>query len=448
MPDHADLSPVASTLRWINASPSPFHAVAIMAHILHRHGFVELSEMDSWRLEPGGRYFVIRGAASIIAFVTPLDHRHPPAVRMVGAHTDSPGLKLKPNPLKKKGNHWVADVEVYGGPLLSTWMDRDLSLAGMVGYIGPDGQSRQLLVDWREAVALVPNLAIHLNRTANDDYKIQRHEELSPIFMPLDAEQEEAQGRDLFLAELTKALVRNHPQMTLEGFTALDWDLFFYDTQPVARIGPEGSWVSGARLDNLISCFSGLRALLAILDEENRPEQALPMLACFHHEEVGSHSTTGAAGNFTEAVMGRLLPEPESMARSMARSRMLSVDNAHAVHPNFISKHDGNNAPEINKGVVIKSNANQRYTTHVISSSHLKALCRRLDLPVQDFTMRSDMPCGSTIGPMLSARLGLQSIDIGVPTWAMHSIRESAGALDIIGLDRLLAGFFSEPMEA
>ncbi|HIJ85626.1 MAG: M18 family aminopeptidase [Magnetococcales bacterium] len=432
---------------FLKASPSPWHAVDQMEKMLSSRGFFPLTEKSSWSLQPGGRYFVQRQPGCLIAFIMP---QHPqnhgyenlPRVRLVCAHTDSPGLKLKPNPCKIKSGYPVLDVEVYGSPLLSTWFDRDLGLAGQVTLIHADAGLRSRLLDFNEPVALLPSLAIHLNREANEGIKIRRHEDLSPVLLHnfIGKDQEPLA---LFLDWIVKRLQFQYPGEDFYGWDPVSWDLMLYDCAPAKIMGGDDGWVTGGRLDNLLSCFAAVTALTLATPSRETQEPLLPVLACFNHEESGSLSQVGAQGNFLPAVLKRLFHEPQQFERVMSCSTMVSVDSAHGIHPNFTDKYDSNNAPELNAGVVFKHNANQRYAHSVVAEGMLKGLCRSLAIPWQDFAMRADMPCGSTIGPTLSASLGLHAMDLGVASWAMHSIRETAGLTDVRHLQALLTGFFS-----
>ncbi|MBF0622520.1 MAG: M18 family aminopeptidase [Magnetococcales bacterium] len=422
----------------LQAAPTPFHAVAVMSEALSQSGFKRLEETDNWQLIPGQGYYVIRDFGSLIAFVAPPPGK-PLPVRMAGTHTDSPVLKLKPNALKKKQKLWTADVQLYGGILLSTWFDRDLSLAGLVTGLDKGGDTHHQLVDLKEPLAVLPNLAIHLNRGVNEGVKINTHEQMNPVLFPV-LEGEEANSDNPLTQRLLSQLAEDNPNQPV--ITAiLDWELCFYDLQPPALIGLDRQWLTSARLDNLLSCFVGLEALLNTSNDEINTD-FIPMLACFNHEEVGSTSATGAASNFAESVLHRIFPDPTTMARAIAASWMISIDNAHACHPNYPATQDEQHCPDINGGPVIKTNANQRYATTTLSSGFFKGLCHQAGVPVQNFTVRADMPCGSTIGPMLSSRLGMKTVDIGVPTWAMHSIREVAGVNDLDHLYKVLIRFF------
>ncbi len=432
-----------SLLSFLQRSPTPFHATRELAKQLLRAGFEGMDEAQCWALQPGGRYFVTRNDSSIIAFVLPVAVDLAEAgVRMVGAHTDSPCLKVKPTPERVKEGYFQLGVEVYGGALLNPWFDRDLSLAGRVSYLDADGQLRHALVDFEEPIAVVPSLAIHLDRSANEERSINPQLHL-PLLLALAEKDNNPALRPLLMERLR--------QQGDEVQEVLDFELYCYDTQPPALVGLQRQFIASARLDNLLSCFVGLQSLLqasAVVDgqdDQAQGDRGLDqgmLLICSDHEEVGSLSSAGANGPFLEQVLERMVPASEDRQRMLARSVMISADNAHGIHPNFSDKHDANHGPLLNAGPVIKVNANQRYATSSATSALFRQLARLENVPVQAFTVRSDMACGSTIGPMTAAKLGVQTLDIGVPTFAMHSIRELAGSEDAFSLFKVLRRFF------
>lgn len=415
--------------QFLAASPTPFHAVAEMSKRLEKAGFTQLLETDQWNLEKGGRYFTLRNGSSIVAWVMPQNRELVESgIRMVGAHTDSPCLKVKPQPeLHKHGYHQLG-VEVYGGVLLNPWFDRDLSMAGRVSYLSKDGDRLNALVDFKKPVAVIPSLAIHLDREANSSRKIN-----AQTFLPVILGQgEEKSDFKQLLAEQMRA-EGNHSVEKV-----LDYEISLYDTQPPSLIGLSEEFLVSARLDNLLSCYMGLAALL----EADTAEGAL--LVCNDHEEVGSMSAAGAQGPMLSQVIERMVPEAEARIRMINRSMMISADNAHGIHPNFADKHDANHGPLLNAGPVIKLNANQRYATNSETSALFRDLAMTEEVEVQAFVVRSDMGCGSTIGPITASELGVKTLDIGVPQFAMHSIREMAGAQDIQSLTRVLVKYFRE----
>jgi aspartyl aminopeptidase len=416
--------------QFLGQSTTPFHAVRQMIGILDGSGYESLDEGSGWNLRPGGKYYLQRNNSSLVAFAVGRDMAPAEGLRMVGAHTDSPCLMVKPSPEKTRQGYFQLGVEVYGGALLNPWFDRDLSLAGRVSFETSDGQLKSALIDFREAIAIIPSLAIHLDRAANKDRSINLQTDIVPILCQVKAG-EKRDFRDL----LKDRLLEEHPQCNVGR--VLDYELSFYDTQAAAVIGLEGDFIASARLDNLLSCFAGLQALLG------SDGAASTLLVCTDHEEVGSLSAAGAAGPLLSSVLKRLVDGEAQYVGLTDRSMMISVDNAHGIHPNYADKHDDNHGPILNQGPVIKVNANQRYATNSETAGLLRLLAAREDVPVQSFVVRSDMGCGSTIGPITAGEIGVRTIDIGVPTFAMHSIRELAGSEDAWNLHRVLRRFYN-----
>lgn len=416
-------------LAFLKASPTPYHAVAAVAERLARDGFMRLDEADAWRLEPGGRYFVTRNDSAVVAFSLGGGSPAHTGLRMVGAHTDSPCLKVKPRPLLAGDSYCRLGVEVYGGALLAPWFDRDLSLAGRVSYLGADTRLHTSLVDFREPVAVIPSLAIHLDREVNKQHDINPQKELPPLLLQ-NEKPETVDFRKLLLARL----LQQKPDCGARE--VLDFEISLYDTQPPAVVGLARDFIAGARLDNLLSCYTGLTALTAAGGQQPA------LLILNDHEEVGSASAAGAQGPFLKSVLKRVCPSGEDYSRMLSRSLLISVDNAHGLHPNYRDKHDDNHGPLLNRGPVIKANANQRYASNSETAAVFRLLARRLRVPVQDFVMRSDMACGSTIGPLTATEIGVRTLDVGVPTFAMHSIRELAGSRDGFYLFKVLQAFF------
>lgn len=415
-------------LDFISSSPTPFHAVASIIERLSHQGYEQLQETENWSLRPNQGYWVTRNGSSIIAFHTGESLTLDKGIRMVGAHTDSPCLKIKPDPeLKGHGCQRLA-AEVYGGVLLAPWFDRDLSLAGRVTYKTPDGEILSTLIDFEDPIAQVPSLAIHLDRKANDDRKIQRQKDLNLVLATND---EKLSFKNLLEERLAK--------MNVESTEVLDHEIYTYDTQPPAITGLNKDFIVSARLDNLLSCFVGLEALLA--SDNSQPK----LLVCNDHEEVGSQSASGAQGPFLRDVIERLCEDNDHKKRVLAASLMISADNAHGIHPNFPEKHDASHGPKLNAGPVIKVNANQRYATNSETSALFKHFAQEASVPVQTFVARNDMGCGSTIGPITSAEVGVATIDVGCPQWGMHSIRETAGAKDAKALKEVLRCFYQYP---
>lgn len=410
-------------------SPTPFHAVEQIIYKLECAGYQRLFEADSWKLETSQGYYVTRNDSSIIAFKLGED---PVAkgINMLGAHTDSPCLKVKPQPDILFNGYYQLGVEVYGGALLNPWFDRDLSLAGRVNYLDEDGDLCSTLVNFETPIAVIPSLAIHLDREANKNRSINAQTDIPPVLLklPNSESDDKPSFHDILLQKI---------QDETDATEVLDYELSFYDVQEPAYIGLHQDFIASARLDNLLSCYTGLMALT----ETDNPGSKL--LVCTDHEEVGSVSTSGAQGTFLQSVLERIAGSHENMGRMMDQSMMISADNAHALHPNFADRYDENHGPEINKGPVIKVNANQRYATNGHTSAIFRKLCKQADVPVQSFVVRSDMGCGSTIGPITASNLGVKTLDVGVPTFAMHSIRELAGRWDAYYLFRVLKEFYA-----
>ncbi|MFT6791782.1 MAG: aspartyl aminopeptidase [Cellvibrionaceae bacterium] len=419
-------------LDFLKRSTSPFHAVAAMVERLTEQGFEQLREGDSWQLQAEKSYLVTRNDSSIIAFRYQPKQMQSQGIAMVGAHTDSPCLKVKPKPELQSRGYFQLGVEVYGGALLNPWFDRDLSLAGRVVYRDHTGKLISMLMDFERPIATIPSLAIHLNREANSSNIINNQQHLPPILWQI------SDGRDTDFRSVLKQQFIDQNMRQIDKI--LDYELLFYDTQAPGLIGLHNEFIASARLDNLLSCFIGLEALLTA------PADSPALLICNDHEEVGSTSACGAQGPMLQQCLQRILPDQEQRLRTIDRSLMISADNAHGIHPNYADKHDSQHGPLLNFGPVIKVNANQRYATNSESSSWFKHLCETCGVPLQEFVTRSDLGCGSTIGPITASALGVKTLDIGVPTFAMHSIRELAGRKDATMLWQALTHFYATPV--
>ncbi|OIP54250.1 MAG: M18 family aminopeptidase [Helicobacteraceae bacterium CG2_30_36_10] len=414
-------------LGFLDASPTPFHATQNMVGMLLNAGFIKLDESDTWELKEGQKYFVTRNDSSVIAFT----FAHARAYTIIGAHTDSPNLKLKPNPVIKEHGVVKFGVEPYGGILLAPWFDRDLSLAGRVSFLDENNTIKDALIDVKKAIATIPSLAIHLDREANNTRSINAHTDINPICTcQVDlTEESEAFDFDAFLKEQLVACAN------INAKELYAHELSFYDTQKASFLGLKDDFIASARIDNLLSCYVGLLSICSVSEDT-------PMLfIASDHEEVGSGSTSGAAGSFLQNTLKRMFGDYEEFVKVMQSSVLISADNAHAVHPNFSTKHDANHAPKMNEGVVIKVNASQRYASNSRTVSRFMNVASSLGEKTQNFVMRSDMACGSTIGPITAAKLGIDTIDIGVPTLGMHSVRELCGSDDAYSLYKILLGF-------
>jgi len=425
---------VEHLLKFIDASPSPWHAVASVETQLLSFQFVKLDEADKWQLKPGGRYYVVRDDSSVIAFVLGEKTLLETGFKIIGAHTDSPGLRIKPKPATGMDALLRLGVEVYGGPILATFTDRDLSLAGRVVYKNEQGHIVSKLISFDQPLLRLPNLAIHMNRAVNEEgLKLHKQFELPLILTQLSEQQ---LPQDYFLALLQQ-------QIGVEATRLLSWELNVYDTQKGALWGAEQEFYADSQLDNLASCHAALQALI---DDSVLSAEATVVCGLFDHEEIGSESNKGADGSFLPDVLQRIAwaqqIQGEDLVRTFARSFLISADMAHAYQPNFPNAYDPEHKVRVNEGPVIKINVNQRYSSESVSAAQFAGWCEQAGVPYQTYSHRCDLACGSTIGPMVSARLGIRSVDVGSPLWAMHSIRESAGVYDHAYLISVLKTFF------
>jgi aspartyl aminopeptidase len=399
---------------FLDASPSPSHAVAELARRLSAAGFTELAEVDRWELSPGAAHFVVRRGGSLIAFRV---GSAPPAstgMRLVGAHTDSPTFKVRPRSDVRQAGYRLVGVEPYGGALWHTWLDRELTVAGRLALRG----GTTALVRLPGAPLRMPSLAIHLDRGVRDGLKLDPQRELVPVW-----------SRDLGTAPVLAAALADAAGVGAED--VVGHDLVLADTQPAARAGADGTWIAAPRLDDLACCHSGLTALLGAPATERTQ-----ILVCNDHEEVGSSSMQGARGSFLEDVVRRLVAatdpgDPQAVHRAVARSVLVSADMGHAVHPTRYDRHEPAHTPQLGGGPVLKLNAGQAYATDALGGGWFTERCADAGVPVQHFVTRADLPSGSTIGPLTATRLGIATVDVGAPMLAMHSCRELASALDV-----------------
>jgi len=409
-----DRSHTDNLLAYIAAAPTPYHAVAEAAALLDKGGFRRLSETAAWDGQSGGQY-VIRGGA-LVAWYLPEGAEPSRPFRIMGSHTDSPNLRVKPRPDAGVLGWRQIAVEVYGGTLYNTWLDRDLGLAGRLAL--RDGS--ELLVNVDRPLLRVPQLAIHLDRGVNEGLKLNPQVHLTPVWGLGDPGE----------GELIEFLAAEYG---LRPGEVLGWDLMVHDVAPPAYLGRDTELITASRLDNLLSVHASIVALLAAV-EAGIGEGPIPLLAAMDHEENGSVSTTGAAGPFLETVLERLVDSRgggiDARARAYAGSVMASADLGHAVHPNYPERHDAGHRPQANGGPVLKVNVNQRYATDGATRAVWARSCEAAGIPWQTFVSRNDQPCGSTIGPLASSRIGIAAFDIGVPALSMHSVRELCGADD------------------
>lgn len=460
-------------MSFVNASPSPYHAVKVSKALLSAAGFVEISERSDWSkvVEAGKKYFLTRNGSSIVAFGIGSKWQPGNPISIVGAHTDSPVLRVKPNSKRSSAGYIQVGVETYGGGLWHTWFDRDLSLAGRVLVKDPkSGAIRPKLIHIKKPILRIPTLAIHLNRGSADKFEFNKETELFPILGLVEKElnkgtekpdsKSEEENKDEEFYPLGK--VEDRHEKTIIDLIAEeagvsageieDFELVLYDTQPSVLGGINDEFVFSPRHDNLNSSFTSLTALIESVKEPSslENEEGIRMTTLFDHEEIGSNSAQGADSNLLLAVLTRLASLSTNGATSDAsspyitfsKSFLISADMAHAIHPNYKSKHESNHEPQMNKGPVIKVNANQRYATNSPGIVLVKQAATVAKVPLQLFVTRNDSPCGSTIGPILASKLGILTLDIGSPQLSMHSIRETAGTYDIGYSVDLFKAFF------
>jgi aspartyl aminopeptidase len=418
-------------LAFIDAAPSPFHACAEAARRLEAAGFRPLAETDAWPSAPGA--FFVRRGGSLVAWATGAHHGAAAGFRLIGAHTDSPNLRVKPHADTGRAGYRQVAVEVYGGALLNSWLDRDLGLSGRVVVRGDHGpEERLLLVD--RPLLRVPQLAIHLDRdVSTKGLVLNAQQHLSPIWGLGDPT---PGGVAAFVAD----------QVDVPPGALLGWDLMAHDLAPSCLAGVDEELVSAPRLDNLCSSWAGVEALIAATAGGAELSQ-IPFLVLFDHEEVGSTSHRGADSTLVPALTERIVlglgGGREELLRALAASVCCSADNAHATHPNYVDRHEPGHQIQLNGGPVLKVNANARYATDAASAASFVQACEQAGVPHQRYAHRSDLPCGSTIGPITAARLGIPTFDVGAPQLAMHSARELGGADDPAHYTAAMAAFLA-----
>jgi len=431
-----DMTQAQDLLSFIDASPSPFHAVAEAARRLEAAGFRRLHEADPWQVAPGDRVYIVRDGGTLAAFeigtAAPEEH----GFRLIGAHTDSPGLRIKPQPEVTREGFRQLGVEVYGGALYSTWLDRDLSIAGRVCVRAGQGELAMHLVRFAGAPLRIPNLAIHLNRNVNDALTLNAQQHLVPVWGLTD--KNGMSLRDAIAKTLAQSGVSVAPD------AVLGWDLGLFPVEPSRVIGENDVFLSAPRLDNLAGCHGALCALLGTTGPRARTRGVV----LFDHEEVGSESARGAGSSMLRALLSRLVEahgtfSETRLLRALSRTFFVSSDMAHGVHPNYGDRHEPGHRPILGQGPVVKANANVRYATDGETWAMFEMLAEQAQTKLQRFVVRSDLGCGSTIGPVTASNLGIRTVDVGSPMLSMHSSREMAAVADVAPMIKVLSAFLA-----
>lgn len=418
---------------FIYESPTSFHAVSGIRKILENNGFSELRDRESWEIVKGGKYFTVKNGSAITAFVSGKGELRETGFRIIGAHTDSPGFRIKPSPeIKAEGAYVKLNTEVYGGPILNTWMDRPLSAAGRVTVESDDVlKPEEYLVNFRKPILVIPNLAIHMNRDVNKGIELNRQKHTLPLLATVSEKLEEG---NCFIRAIAEEL--DVPQEKI-----LDFDLFLYEYEKGCVMGMFDEFISSGRLDDLMMVHAGIKALT-----ESGDQEATKVMVCFDNEEVGNNTKQGADSSMLATVLERITIamglSREDYFRALSGSFLISCDLGHALHPNYTEKSDPVIKPVINKGPIIKISASQSYTSDAVSGAVFEGICRKAGIPVQKFVNRSDERGGSTIGPVTSSILNIPSVDVGTAVLAMHSVRELAGVEDYVSIVKAFTEYY------
>lgn len=424
---------IKDLIQFIDASPTAWHAVATIRLKLQQEGFIELSEHNPWNIQPGNRYFVIRNGSSLCAFITP--QRLPKQLRLFASHTDSPSFKLKPQPEIRKHRAILLGTEVYGAPLITSWLNRDLGIAGRVLYTDHQGKIKESLVCLNRYPIVIPQLAIHLDREVNEKGLILNKQEHLYALAGLENTYQE---KIPFLDSLLKEVIQFD--------RIIAHDLFLYPLEKAQVIGYRDALLSAYRIDSLSSVHA---ALTALLNQSTPSEDEIKMTIFWDNEEVGSQTAQGAQSPFFTQILERILNGYQATREDyfciINRSTCISIDLAHALHPNYAEKHDPNHQPILGQGIILKSNAQQRYASSARSSLPIKMIAALKQIPLQTFVGRNDMPCGTTIGPLQASQTGMATIDIGCGQLSMHSCRELIACQDHIDMCLLLEELFETP---
>ena len=418
---------------FIYDSPTAFHATSTSKALLDNNGFKELKLNEKWRLEEGRKYYVTKNSSAIIAFKINSKNINKEGFRIIGSHSDSPTFRIKPNPeISAENTYLKLNTECYGGPILNTWLDRPLGIAGRVVLKGDNIlQPKEMLINLEKPLCIIPNLAIHMNRSVNEGYAYNKQKDMLPLVGLLN---ESLEKDEFLLKQICKKLKINKEEI-------IDFDLFLYEFEKGRLIGPNEEFISTGRLDNLSMVHASLHALI-----NSKGQSGINVVAIFDNEEIGSSTKQGADSNMLlnilEIICIGLGKNREEFFNSIYSSFMISADLAHAVHPNITEKHDPINRPVMGKGPVIKINANQSYTSDAHSIAVYKSICKEANVNYQEFVNRSDERGGSTIGPISSTHLDIPSVDVGNPILAMHSIRELGSVDDHISIYKTFNKFY------
>ncbi|KAJ6539244.1 aspartyl aminopeptidase [Mycena capillaripes] len=445
-------------LQFVNSSPTPFHAVHQAIVRLEKAGFQKVLEKEAWEdtVQPGGKYYFSRNQASLVAFTLPQKWKQGAGVSIVATHVDSPNLKVRPISKRTKEGYLQVGVETYGGGIWHSWLDRDLSLAGRVVVAQANGfKSKLVKID--RPILRIPTLAIHLDRNTNEAFKFNQETEFVPILGQI-ASQLNAPPKETDPGPKKASSIQDNHHPALLSLLASelsvapeeihDFELSLYDTQPSVLGGLNSEFIFSPRLDNLFSSFCAVEALAQSVStpDFDTLQGNVNCISLFNHEEIGSVSTSGADSSLLPSLINRLSPTPGAYAQSISKSFLVSADMGHALHPNYTSKHEDNHKPSMNGGVVIKTNAKQRYASDAVTSFVVKQLIERKGGKVQEYEVRNDMACGSTVGPMLS-KIGVKTCDVGCAMLSMHSIRETAGSHDVQNAIDLFRSLFESYAE-
>lgn len=428
------MNDTSELLDFINKGKTAFQSANELKVILDKEGYAEIKEEDNWDLKKGGKYYITKNNSAVIAFEIGTGEIEKDGFRLIGAHTDSPGFRIKPNPeMLVEGHYLKLNTEVYGGPILSTWFDRPLSIAGRVTLKGESPFAPKVrLLDINRPILIIPNLAIHMNRVVNEGYEFNKQKDVLPLLTLVQDKLE----KDEYLIKLISEI------LSVEASDILDFDLFLYEYAEGMTFGFNDEFISCGRLDDLWMVFAGLKALIS-----SNPIKATKVLVALDNEEIGSLTSQGANSAILETILERialgLKKERQDFKRALSNSIMISADLAHAIHPNYTEKCDPTSKPMLGKGPVLKIAAGGSYSTDSYASAVFKEICVKANVPCQVFVNRSDLRGGTTIGPISASKLNIPVIDMGAPVLSMHSVREMAAVVDNEYTIKAFTKFFS-----